>query len=90
MEPLGPWRSDHMREAEANTDYAQLGLTIGPGHRLYGFVHAPPTKEGLLGSVHLLTYSMEKEAITDHGEIRSDDDKAMIYAESCAVSPDIS
>ncbi len=86
MEPLGPWRSDHMREAEANTDYAQLGLTIGPDHRLYGFVHAPPTKEGLLGSVHLLTYSMEKKAITDHGEIRSDDDKAMIYAESCAVS----
>lgn len=88
MDPLGPWRADHMREAESNTDYAQLGLTIGPDRRLYGFVHAPPTKEGLLGSVHLLTYDLEDKLISDRGEIRSVDDKAMIYAESCAVGQD--
>jgi hypothetical protein len=69
------------------TDYAQLGLAMGPGHVLYGLVHAPARKEGVQRSVHLLTLDLDTMRFKDHGHVTDADGLALMFAETCAVAP---
>jgi len=87
IEPITPWRAQHMLMADTNPDYAQLGLSMGSNHVLYGLVHAPAAKPGIKRSVHLITYEIDRKVFRDHGRVLSEEGMALMFAESCAVAP---
>ena len=87
IQPVTAWRAHRALGEELNVDYAQLGLALGPDQTLYGLVHAPPLKKGVMRSVHLITLNLDTKEYIDHGHILGNDDKTLMFAESCAVSP---
>ena len=67
-------------------DDAQLGLAMGPGRVLYGFVHSPAVKANVQRSVHLITLDLERRRFEDHGRVVGPAGRVLMFAESCAVA----
>jgi hypothetical protein len=83
IEPIAHWAP----ASRPVTDYAQLGLAMGPDHTLYGLVHAPARKKGVQRSVHLVTLDPDTMRFKDHGHVIDANGLALMFAESCAVAP---
>lgn len=87
VEPIMPWRPQHMLAAPEATDVAQLGLALGPDHVLYGLVHAPAMKKGIKRNVHLIACDLNARTFKDYGYLLDDKNMALMFAESCTVAP---
>ncbi|MCA9449652.1 MAG: hypothetical protein KC931_21205, partial [Candidatus Omnitrophica bacterium] len=75
-----------------NPETSQLGFAIGPKNTIYYLCHGPAIeiegKPEVQSSVHLMTYEIDKEELTDHGPLLTDDQRRPFFTESIAIGPD--
>lgn len=78
--------------AMRNPYRTQLGFVVGPDNVIYYLAHgAPVAVEGrrdVSTSVHLITYSIDDDVVTDHGILTSPDGRRIFFTESLLLTPD--
>jgi hypothetical protein len=79
-------------DGQRNPYRTQLGLMLGPDNTLYYLAHGPaielPGRREVKTSVHLLSYDIDTDELTDHGALIGPDDRRVFFAESIALGPD--
>jgi hypothetical protein len=85
-------RVEGVGEGQRNPYRTQLGLMLGPDNTLYYLAHGPAVEiEGrreVKTSVHLLTYDIEADELTDHGVLMGPDGRRVFFSESIERGPD--
>ncbi|MCA9428633.1 MAG: hypothetical protein KC994_26380, partial [Candidatus Omnitrophica bacterium] len=85
-------RPEAYRGMPRNPETSQLGFAIGPKNTIYYLCHGPAIeiegKPEVQSSVHLMTYEIDKEELTDHGPLLTDDQRRPFFTESIAIGPD--
>ncbi len=79
-------------ETQRNPLRTQLGFMLGPSNTLYYLAHGPARsiegRRAVQTSVHLLTYDIDSDTVTDHGTLMGPGDRRIFFTESLAIGPD--
>ncbi len=87
LRPIGLLRPDDVpQDTRRNPFRSQLGFTLGPENTLYYLAHGPGIevngRDALDTSVHLLSYQIDTDRLTDHGILAGPEDQRIFFAES--------
>ena len=82
---------DGVETGRRNPWRTQLGFQIGPDNTIYYLAHGPPQdlpgRPSVRAAVHLLTYQIDQDRLTDHGVLTAVDGRRIFFTESLALSP---
>ncbi|MCA9430738.1 MAG: hypothetical protein KC940_09550, partial [Candidatus Omnitrophica bacterium] len=85
-------RPEAYRGMPRNPETSQLGFMIGPKNTIYYLCHGPAiemeNKPEVQSAVYLLTYEIDKNKLTNHGPLLTEDQRRPFFTESIAIGPD--